>query len=93
MIVADTGNDRVQLFTTAGVFAIGFGAVRDRRRSFEAPNAVATDCRSNLFVLDAGNCRVQKFGASASAVWPAGRRVRVPARIDSPSGGRASRRR
>lgn len=58
--VADTGNDRLQVFTTAGTFAFEFGGL-------QGPHALASDCRSNVYVLDV---RVTKYGADANATCP-----------------------
>ncbi|CAF1370282.1 unnamed protein product [Rotaria sordida] len=60
--VADTGNNRVQLFlagqsngtTIAG--GVGSGATQ-----LSGPRAVALDAQLNLYVADTGNGRVQKF--------------------------------
>ena len=70
VFVADTGNDRMQSFSTTGVLYAPFGRTGTGNGQYDGPNAVASDCAPNLYILDAGNSRVQKLGPSAPASCP-----------------------
>jgi hypothetical protein len=65
LIVTDTGNDRIQMFTTGGIVTYVFGA------ALEGPTGVAGDCAANVYVLDSGNARVRKFGPATPTACPA----------------------
>jgi DNA-binding beta-propeller fold protein YncE len=60
--VADTGNDRVQVFTREGIFLFGFGKPGKETGQFNAPTRILVDVSDHMFVLDSGNERVQVFG-------------------------------
>jgi DNA-binding beta-propeller fold protein YncE len=59
--VADTGNDRIQKFSTTGEFLDSWGAPGQRDGQFNHPMGVAVDGARNVFVADSNNQRVQKF--------------------------------
>ena len=60
--IADSGNGRVQKFSSRGEF---LGLVGDSRE-FREPNGVAIDSADNLYVSDAGNHRLCKFRSDGS---------------------------
>ncbi|RIK53478.1 MAG: hypothetical protein DCC57_08240 [Chloroflexi bacterium] len=73
LLVADTGNKRILLFTPTGelIQQAGGGGVTLGR--FEEPTAVAIDGRDgSIFVADAWNRRIQKLDAALQplAEWP-----------------------
>jgi sugar lactone lactonase YvrE len=55
-------NDRVQAFTTDGKFLFGLGGTGHGPGQFARPHGMAVDSKGHLYVADAGNQRVQKFG-------------------------------
>jgi DNA-binding beta-propeller fold protein YncE len=54
-------NNRVQQFTTAGRYLRGFGKTGTGPGEFMTPHGLAFDSRGHLYVVDAQNCRIQKF--------------------------------
>lgn len=88
--VADRGNNRIQRFDATGAFLSRFGAnggdgsAGGGPGEFRGPKAVAVDASGNVYVLDLGNSRVEKF-APATAPPPeltlAGRKRQKPARL------------
>lgn len=77
--VADTGNGRVGRFTRAGANVTGFtsgspNAAVDPadpdRKIFTSPQQLAVDCRGNVYVPDAGQNRVEKYGDPATPPPP-----------------------
>lgn len=58
-------NNRVQLFTAAGKYLGGFGEQGSGPGQFLIPHGIAIDSRGHLYIVDAGNHRVQKFDPSA----------------------------
>ena len=77
--VADTGNDRIQVFWPNGTFSFEFGSPGDGPGEFSAPAGIfMSDERrtlygvypAQLYVADTGNDRIQVF-------WPNGTFVRL----------------
>jgi sugar lactone lactonase YvrE len=64
--VVDSGNNRVQKFTSVGTFLIQWGSSGNGNGQFDNPIGVAVDAAGNVYVADLGNHRIQKFtGAGA----------------------------
>jgi len=69
--VTDTGNNRVQKFDSQGNFIFkwgsfcdvddGSGCASEGDGQFNHPEGVATDSQGNVYVIDSGNHRIQKF--------------------------------
>src|SRR3954451_19030992 len=94
--VSDACNNRVQTFRPDGTFIARYGAnggdatPRAALGEFHEPYRVAVDCRSNVYVAEEGNARVQKLGAAGgppprcapkpavTAVGAGGGRLRAP---------------
>ncbi len=69
--VADTDNNLVQKFTSAGVFVTQWGGSGSGDGQFEYPYGIAVDTKGNVYVADTGNNRIQKFtsGGTYVAQW------------------------
>jgi len=69
--VVDTGNHRIQKFTSAGVFLTKWGAFGSGNGQFNQPFGVAVDAAGNVYVPDTSNHRVQKFNSAGGylAQW------------------------
>jgi DNA-binding beta-propeller fold protein YncE len=68
VLVADTGNERVEKFSPNGTFLTQIGR-------FEAPNGIAVDRAGNIYVAEVGSKhRVQKLGPDGTFVaeWAPG---------------------
>ena len=61
--VADTGNHRIQKFSSQGVFLTKWGTSGSGDGQFNWPNAVAADSFGNVYVADTRNDRIQKFSS------------------------------
>ena len=65
--VVDEANNRVEIFSGAGAFISAFGAAGSGSGQFKEPSQVAVDnsgaLPGNVYVLDAGNERVEVFNA------------------------------
>ncbi len=62
--VADTGNNRVQIFDNNGYFLTAEGSVYDTGTlptQFFQPAGISVDNQYNFYVADTGNNRIQKF--------------------------------
>jgi tripartite motif-containing protein 71 len=61
IIVADSRNDRVQVFTSSGVFISKFGAKGTAPGEFDRPCGVCISPDGHIIVVDFANNRVQVF--------------------------------
>lgn len=84
--VADTQNNRIQRFSSTGVFELDFGAVGTGNTQFNNPRAVEVDPSGNVYVADTGNDRIQKFNAEGQFITVFGGFGTLPGTFDNPSG-------
>jgi sugar lactone lactonase YvrE len=63
IFVADFYNHRIQVISKAGQLLDGFGTQGSAPGEFERPIDMAFDAAGNLYVVDFGNDRIQKFRA------------------------------
>jgi len=64
--VADTYNNQVQKFDSAGNFVSKWGSYGSGNGQFAYPEGVATDASGNVYVADTSNNRIQKFNSSGN---------------------------
>lgn len=64
--VSETGNDRVQIFTTAGVYVSQFGSPGSGDGQLNNPFGLAVDSVGNIYVADTSNNRISKFDSSGA---------------------------
>ena len=64
--IAESGNNRVQKFTSSGVFLSKWGSYGSGDGQFYGPWGVAFDSAGNVYIAEIGNNRVQKFTQSGS---------------------------
>ena len=62
--VADSGNNRIQKFSSSGNFIISWGAPGTGNGQFNDPRGVAVDVSGNVYIVDSINNRIQKFSSS-----------------------------
>jgi len=61
LLVTDTGNKRVQVFTLDGEAITQFGGEGVDNGYFDEPVGIAVDADGNIYVADTWNQRIQKF--------------------------------
>ncbi len=72
LLVTDTGNKRVQVFTPDGEAITQFGGEGVDDGYFDEPVGIAVDAAGNIYVADTWNQRIQKFGPDYQFIkaWP-----------------------
>ncbi len=71
--VADTGNDRIQVFSRDGIYLDKIVNPKDSaRKFFEEPLSVAVDNSNNMFVLDKETKQVLVFGPNRKLLYRIG---------------------
>lgn len=66
--VADTGNDRIQVFDTEGTFLRWIGGSGGNMGQFDEPVGLAVGDAGELYVADAWNARIQVFDATGQFI-------------------------
>lgn len=61
ILVADTGNNRIQLFSKLGKYLETIGTKGTGEGELESPNSVIIDRLGNILIADARNHRIQTF--------------------------------
>jgi DNA-binding beta-propeller fold protein YncE len=65
--VADSGNNRIEKFSSSGDFLTTWGSYGSGDGEFNSPCGVAVDgSGNNVYVADTSNNRIQKFSYSKS---------------------------
>jgi len=64
IIVADTGNNRIQIFNSTGGHILSFGTFGFGNGEFSVPKGVAADNTDRIIVADTSNHRIQIFNSS-----------------------------
>ncbi|MBZ0166434.1 MAG: 6-bladed beta-propeller, partial [Candidatus Omnitrophica bacterium] len=59
--IADTGNNRVQVFDGSGQFLFTFGKRGSKNGQFDGPAGIAVNSRGFIYVSDTDNNRIQMF--------------------------------
>jgi DNA-binding beta-propeller fold protein YncE len=70
--VADSGNSRIQKFTTTGTFITKWGTLGSGNGQFDWPIGVAVDSSGNVYVSDLHNNRIQKFTSDGTFITKLG---------------------
>ena len=66
--VADTDNNRIQKFTSAGAYVAQWGSEGSGNGQFDEPYGIAVDSAGNVYVADTDNNRIQKFTSAGAYV-------------------------
>ena len=61
VLVADTYYHKIDIYSSKGKFIISFGTEGSDESQFNKPASLAVDNEGNLYIVDTGNYRVQKF--------------------------------
>ena len=64
--VADSSNNRIQVFDAAGNFINTWGTQGPGNGQFNAPHGVAVDSAGNVYVADTSNYRIEKFDSAGT---------------------------
>jgi len=66
--VADTGNNRIQVFDAEGTFLFEWGSFGTGAGQFKTPSDVAIDELGNVYVVETHNHRVQVFTSNGTRI-------------------------
>ncbi|HEY1118955.1 MAG TPA: SMP-30/gluconolactonase/LRE family protein, partial [Acidimicrobiales bacterium] len=86
LVVADTGRDRILIYSLTGTPQGGFGEYGTGPGQFASPRDVAVDEVGNIYVADAENNRIQKFSPTGVFEWERGGLAQGPDTLNTPIG-------
>ncbi len=66
--VADTYNNRVEIFNSSGTYVSQFGTGGTGDGQFSGPTGIAIDASNNVWLVDLGNARLQKFNSTGTYI-------------------------
>jgi DNA-binding beta-propeller fold protein YncE len=72
IVVADTQNHRIQVFTSAGAHLFSFGSPGAANGQFDFPRSVAVTPTGNIVVADTNNHRIQVFTSAGAHLFSFG---------------------
>lgn len=78
LLVADSGNARIQVFDQDGKFKFTFGGFGAELGRFSRPRSIATDGEGNIYVADGGFNNVQIFNPKGELLMPLGKLSQDP---------------
>ncbi len=84
--VADTGNNRVQVFDPDGEFRGQWGSAGQGQGQFDSPRGIAVDNTGRVYVADTGNDRIQVFDSDGNFVRAWGTSGNGDEMLDRPAG-------
>ncbi len=84
IIVADSGNHRVQVFDSAGEFLFRLGSQGREDGQLGSPRGVAVDSVGRIIVADTGNARVQVFDSAGKFLFRFGSQGREDGQFSLP---------
>src|SRR5918992_324937 len=87
--VADTANNRIQVFSSNGTFISKWGggyAPRAINGSFDHPSDISLDQAGNVYVADTANNRIQVFSSNGTFISVLGRDGGANGTLRSPEG-------
>ena len=86
IVVADRGNDRVQIWDSNGNFLRSFGHYGQNQGQFNSPFGIAVNKDRNIFVAEWGNHRVQIFSWEGRHLGSFGGKGSLDSQLTSPWG-------
>jgi DNA-binding beta-propeller fold protein YncE len=84
--VADTENQRINIYSSNGTFVSEFGRYGDADGRFRSPEGIALDQEGNVYVADTGNHRIQVFSTNGTFLEQWGEYGADSATFASPEG-------
>jgi aldose sugar dehydrogenase len=84
--VADTGNSRIQVFSSNGTLITQWGDFGDRDGRMRSPAGIALDQEGNVYVADTGNSRIQVFSSNGTLITQWGKYGSSNGSLTSPEG-------
>ena len=84
--VSDTGNDRLERFSSTGTYQSQVGAPGDGEGQFSEPLGIATDPSGNVWVADTRNDRVERLTSGGAYSAQAGGAESVGGNLSHPVG-------
>lgn len=86
LYVADTGDSRIEEFTSSGAFVRTFGKEGTTNGLLKKPHGITTDSTGAVWVADTANNRVQEFGPTGTFLGTFGKEGTAEGLLKGPKG-------
>ncbi|PFX12389.1 E3 ubiquitin-protein ligase TRIM71 [Stylophora pistillata] len=86
ILVTNTSNHRVQVFSSDGIYLRSFGRKGDKQGEFNYPTGIAQDKNKNIIVVDTQNHSVQLFNDQGEYLSQFGGKGNLDHQLSSPYG-------
>ncbi|XP_078361778.1 E3 ubiquitin-protein ligase TRIM45-like isoform X2 [Oculina patagonica] len=84
--VTDSGNNRVQVFSSDGTYVRSFGIMGDKQGEFNFPSGIAFGENGNIIVVDSYNHRIQLFSEKGEYLSHFGEKGNLDHQVTTPVG-------
>jgi DNA-binding beta-propeller fold protein YncE len=84
--VADTANNRIQVFSSNGTFMARWGGYGTGNGTLRSPEGIALDQAGNVYVADTANNRIQVFSSNGTFITKWGGSSLGKGQLRSPEG-------
>ena len=84
--VTDTGNSRVQVFSSDGTYLRSFGRQGNKQGEFKSPSGITIHETNNIIVVDSCNHRVQLFSEQGEYLSQFGGEANLDHQLEHPHG-------
>jgi streptogramin lyase len=72
VLVADSANNRIEKFSSEGIYVSSFGSLGSGSGQLKEPQGIALDASGNIWVADTGNNRIEEFSSAGAFVKTVG---------------------
>jgi streptogramin lyase len=85
ILVVDLANNRIEKFSSEGVYVSSFGTAGSGNGQLKEPQGIALDSSGNVYVADTGNNRIEEFSSTGTFVKNIGSLGTESGKLKAPS--------
>jgi streptogramin lyase len=85
ILVVDSANNRIEKFSSEGVYVSSFGTLGSGNGQLKEPQGIALDSSGNVYVADTGNNRIEEFSSTGTFVKNIGSLGSESGKLKAPS--------
>jgi RHS repeat-associated protein len=86
LYISDTGNDRIDEYSSAGKHIRNFGKEGTANGQLKEPHQISTDSAGHVWIADSGNNRIEEFGSTGTFLSVFGKEGSTEGKLKAPKG-------